>query len=397
MVSKSSGSNGSSRGSVTIIGAGTQVQGNISFSGYLRVEGDVAGKISCSSDSVGTTVVHGAGSVSGAINSPHVVVSGRVQGPMRVTGSIEVHDGAAIVGDASYKKLSIQVGGAINGKLTPLDPQVHDESQPDRRVRGLAASEVRRWGLLPKADRRSAMRDWGAGKLALVALLVVVGILAWLIPDSSPSDAPVIVSAPEPAAAPSESASEPASSESGGQNAEAKPDSTEGKPDPVLVPAMPALHTEAKAAAPVPPAAPAAETVAPVAKASPTVSAPAPVVSAKPEVPEERPAPGMGRVIAINGYDPNKISDAFFVSAKDRCVMYIKRRDDTGEGRRIEIPKGTNKRYPIGENEVVRVALGRMSMFFQGRKVSDRTLDSGVWVTFVPLPFPGSEPVPAAE
>ncbi|MBU1235614.1 MAG: polymer-forming cytoskeletal protein [Gammaproteobacteria bacterium] len=395
MVAKSSGSNGSSGGSVTIIGAGTQVQGNIAFAGYLRVEGDVTGKISCTSDSNGTTVVHGAGSVTGAISSPHVVVSGRVQGPMRVTGSIEVHDGAAIVGDARYKKLSIQVGGAINGKLTPIHPEEHDESQPDRRVRGLAASEVRRWGLLPTADRRSAMRGWGAGKLALVVLLVAAAIVAWLIPDSSTSNAPVIVSAPEAASPPSAPTFEAASPDTRGQDTEAKTDAMEAKPDPASAQPMPALHADAKLAAPVPAPAPAAEPIAPVAKA--VQAAPAPVLPAKPDVPEERPAPGMGRVIAINGYDPNKVSDVFFVSSKERCVMYIKRRDDAGEGRRIEIPKGTNKRYPVEENDVVRLAAGRMSMFFQGRKVSDRTLESGVWVTFVPLSFPGSEKAPATE
>jgi cytoskeletal protein CcmA (bactofilin family) len=47
----------------TLIGAGVRVSGNITFSGVLRIHGDVHGDVLCDADDIGTAVVGHSGKV----------------------------------------------------------------------------------------------------------------------------------------------------------------------------------------------------------------------------------------------------------------------------------------------------------------------------------------------
>ena len=73
----------------SLIGAGTHVDGNIVFSGGLRIDGEVRGSISCESGLEGTLVISEKASVEGAITVGHVVVNGTVIGPVFAGESLE--------------------------------------------------------------------------------------------------------------------------------------------------------------------------------------------------------------------------------------------------------------------------------------------------------------------
>jgi len=75
----------------------------------------------------------------------------------------------------------------------------------------------------------------------------------------------------------------------------------------------------------------------------------------------------------------------FFVETREPAVLFIKNRDDTSEGTRLEFPRRTKKKISIAKNEVVRVAQGRNTViFYQGRKLPPRALERGAWIGFVP-------------
>lgn len=106
-----------------------------------------------------------------------------------------------------------------------------------------------------------------------------------------------------------------------------------------------------------------------------------------PPTPASAPAPAKAApetVVEIQGLDAAKQTGSFFVSSKEQAALLKKARNDAGAGVRIDLPQGAARRIPIAENEIVRVAEGRnLGLFYQGRMVPARVVESGAWVKFV--------------
>ena len=101
----------------SLIGAGTRVEGNVVFSGGLRVDGEVRGNISSENGQEGTLVVSEMASVEGAISVAHVVINGTVIGPVFASESLELFPAARVTGDVEYHQIEIQQGAVIQGRL----------------------------------------------------------------------------------------------------------------------------------------------------------------------------------------------------------------------------------------------------------------------------------------
>src|ERR1035437_6128147 len=102
------------------IGIGVRVEGNITFTGVLRIQGDILGDVSCDTDINGTVVVGQTGNVTGKISAPHIVVSGQVPGPAHSSESIVIQPGACLTGDTFYKAIEVHAGGVIEGSMIPM-------------------------------------------------------------------------------------------------------------------------------------------------------------------------------------------------------------------------------------------------------------------------------------
>ena len=64
-----------------LIGAGTTIEGNIVFSGGLRVDGHVRGDVIAADEKPGTLVLSEQAHIEGEIRVSHVVINGTVVGP----------------------------------------------------------------------------------------------------------------------------------------------------------------------------------------------------------------------------------------------------------------------------------------------------------------------------
>lgn len=111
----------------SLIGAGTTIEGNIAFTGGLRVDGHVKGNISASGNKPGTLVVSELAKVEGEINVAHVVVNGTVAGPVRGSEYVELLPKARVTGNVSYKSIEIHVGAIVMGQLMYESPQKNDK------------------------------------------------------------------------------------------------------------------------------------------------------------------------------------------------------------------------------------------------------------------------------
>ncbi len=101
----------------SLIGAGTRVEGNVIFSGGLRVDGEVKGAISSQNAQEGTLVISEKASVEGAISVGHVVINGTVNGPVFAGQSLELLPAARVTGDVEYFQIEMQQGAVIQGRL----------------------------------------------------------------------------------------------------------------------------------------------------------------------------------------------------------------------------------------------------------------------------------------
>jgi len=100
-----------------LIGAGTTIEGSITFAGGLRVDGRVRGDVIAADGKPGTLVLSEHAQIEGAIRVSHVVINGTVVGPVYAAEYVELQAKANVTGDVYYKTLEIQLGAVVQGRL----------------------------------------------------------------------------------------------------------------------------------------------------------------------------------------------------------------------------------------------------------------------------------------
>ena len=101
----------------TLIGAKTDLKGDIVFTGGLRVDGKVRVNITAKGDGNSTLVLSENAMVTGNVTVPHIITNGTIKGNVRAAERIELQPKAEITGDVYYKVIEMSLGAVINGNL----------------------------------------------------------------------------------------------------------------------------------------------------------------------------------------------------------------------------------------------------------------------------------------
>jgi cytoskeletal protein CcmA (bactofilin family) len=101
----------------SLIGTGSTINGNVQFTGGLRIDGCVIGNIKAVGDKPGTLVLSEMAKIEGEIDVGHIVINGTVAGPVRASDYLELLPKARVTGDVSYKTIEIHVGAVIMGRM----------------------------------------------------------------------------------------------------------------------------------------------------------------------------------------------------------------------------------------------------------------------------------------
>jgi|SRR5512142_3286901 cytoskeletal protein CcmA (bactofilin family) len=101
----------------SLIGAGTRIEGNVYFSGGLRVDGEIKGNIIADASKPSTLVLSEQARVEGEIKVTHLVVNGAITGPVSASEYLELQGKAKVTGDVHYKTLEVQLGAVVEGRL----------------------------------------------------------------------------------------------------------------------------------------------------------------------------------------------------------------------------------------------------------------------------------------
>ena len=96
----------------TLIGASTNLTGNINSSGAIIIYGRFIGDIVTEGD---VTIGSGA-QINGDITAANVIISGNVEGNISCTGTLEIVPTGRLVGDVNVANLDIEKGAIFNGK-----------------------------------------------------------------------------------------------------------------------------------------------------------------------------------------------------------------------------------------------------------------------------------------
>ena len=106
----------------SLIGAGMIVNGDVTFTGGLRIDGQVRGNVVAANGEPSTLVISEQAKVDGEIRVSHVVINGTVNGPLLANDYLELQPKARVVGDVTYKMLEMHVGAVIRGRLNQAEP-----------------------------------------------------------------------------------------------------------------------------------------------------------------------------------------------------------------------------------------------------------------------------------
>lgn len=102
----------------SLIGVGTLIEGNIRFTGGLRIDGEVKGSVEAAEGaSSSTLVLSELARIEGSVSVAHLVSNGTVVGPVTVSESLELQSRARIVGDVEYAVVEMHQGAVIEGRL----------------------------------------------------------------------------------------------------------------------------------------------------------------------------------------------------------------------------------------------------------------------------------------
>ena len=111
----------------SLIGAGTVIEGDMSFTGGLRIDGQVNGNVIATPGKPSTLVLSELARVNGEVNVTHLVVNGIISGPVSASEYLELQSKAKVTGDVHYKSLEIQLGAIVEGRLIHTSAAAQDK------------------------------------------------------------------------------------------------------------------------------------------------------------------------------------------------------------------------------------------------------------------------------
>jgi cytoskeletal protein CcmA (bactofilin family) len=115
----------------SLIGKETRIEGDVYFTGGLRIDGEIRGQVIAES-SPATLMLSEHGRITGQVNVSHLIVNGNITGPVRASEFLEMQPSARITGDVEYAMIEIQQGAVIEGRMLLTTKPATGQPQTDR-------------------------------------------------------------------------------------------------------------------------------------------------------------------------------------------------------------------------------------------------------------------------
>ena len=104
--------NGIPSSSTCVIASGTKIEGKITSSEDLRLDGTVVGEVTCDKK----LVMGATGNVDGQIKTVDSSIHGKVKGEIKSSGTLHLHESANIDGVIVARKMQVDSGASYSGE-----------------------------------------------------------------------------------------------------------------------------------------------------------------------------------------------------------------------------------------------------------------------------------------
>lgn len=104
----------------TLVGQDAIIEGDVTFSGGLRLDGRVRGNVVAAEGKSSMLVISEKGVVEGEVRVDHLILNGTVTGPVHAAELLELQPHARVYGEVRYAALEMHQGAIVEGRLVPL-------------------------------------------------------------------------------------------------------------------------------------------------------------------------------------------------------------------------------------------------------------------------------------
>ena len=136
----------------TLVGQGTEINGDLVFSGGLHVDGKINGNVIAEEGSTAMLILSEFGRIEGEVKVPNMVLNGEIVGDVYGSVRVELAPKSRIKGSVYYNVIEMAIGAEVNGNLvhqpqgSQLPKRLEDKSKGEQGRTGGAG------GVEPIAD-----------------------------------------------------------------------------------------------------------------------------------------------------------------------------------------------------------------------------------------------------
>ena len=118
----------------TLVGQGTEINGDLVFSGGLHVDGTIKGNVAAEEGSTALLILSEFGKIEGKVTVPNMVLNGEIIGDVFGSTRVELAPKARVKGSVYYNLIEMAIGAEVNGGLvhepngTSLPKRLEDKS-----------------------------------------------------------------------------------------------------------------------------------------------------------------------------------------------------------------------------------------------------------------------------
>jgi cytoskeletal protein CcmA (bactofilin family) len=94
----------------TLIGQGTEINGDLVFSGGLHVDGTIKGNVSAEEGSTALLILSEFGKIEGEVTVPNMVLNGEIVGDVFGSTRVELAPKARVKGSVYYNLIEMAIG-----------------------------------------------------------------------------------------------------------------------------------------------------------------------------------------------------------------------------------------------------------------------------------------------
>ena len=114
---------------ISLLGKGTEVAGDISFSGGMRVDGTIRGTV----HTEGSLIIGASGLIDAEVSVRNISINGEFRGIIRASDRVEIHKDGKVFGDIYPPCLIIEAGATFEGRCNMSEMEEKDKNSSKKK------------------------------------------------------------------------------------------------------------------------------------------------------------------------------------------------------------------------------------------------------------------------